>query len=176
MRVVSRGTLRAFWRRHPDAEGPLKAWFAEVSRETWNAMVDIKRHYATASMVDNERVVFNIGGNKYRLAVKLWFGVGGSGWNGARGAVCLGSGRVRFCSRAGQAIDQYGLLLPGDVQAKRTADIPKAVAREATQDAGQPGALRGGDRVDQLVLHPPIRHRQLEPFRDPDKFVTRELP
>ena len=73
MRVVSRGTLRAFWRRHPDAEGPLKAWFAEVSRETWNTMVEIKRHYATASVVDNERVVFNIGGNKYRLAVKLWF-------------------------------------------------------------------------------------------------------
>jgi mRNA interferase HigB len=73
MRVLSRGTLRDFWRRHPDAEGPLKAWFAEVTRSEWKTMVDIKRQCATASVVDNERVVFNIGGTKYRLVVKLWF-------------------------------------------------------------------------------------------------------
>jgi len=36
-------------------------------------MVDIKRRYATASVIDDERVVFNIGGNKYRLVVKVWF-------------------------------------------------------------------------------------------------------
>jgi mRNA interferase HigB len=36
-------------------------------------MVDIKRQYATASVIDNERVVFNVGGNEYRLLVKLWF-------------------------------------------------------------------------------------------------------
>jgi len=73
MRVLSRGTLRDFWRKHTDAEGPLKAWFAEASRSEWKTMVDIKRQYATASVIDNERVVFNVGGNKYRLVVKLWF-------------------------------------------------------------------------------------------------------
>ena len=73
MRILSRGTLRDFWRRHPDTEGPLKAWFAEVARSEWKAMIDIKRRYATASVVDSERVVFNVGGNKYRLVVKLWF-------------------------------------------------------------------------------------------------------
>ena len=67
MRVLSRGTLRDFWRKHPDAEGPLKAWFAEVTKAAWKTMIDIKRRYATASMVDNERVIFNVGGNKYRL-------------------------------------------------------------------------------------------------------------
>ena len=73
MRVLSRGTLRDFRRKHTDAEGPLKAWFAEVSWSEWKTMVDIKRQYATASVIDNERVVFNVGGNKYRLVVKLWF-------------------------------------------------------------------------------------------------------
>ena len=73
MRILSRGTLRDFWRKHPDAEGPLKAWFAETTHSAWKAMIDIKRRYATASVVHNERVVFNIGGNKYRLVVKLWF-------------------------------------------------------------------------------------------------------
>jgi mRNA interferase HigB len=37
-------------------------------------MTDIKRQYATASIIDGERVVFNIGGNKYRMVAKLWFG------------------------------------------------------------------------------------------------------
>lgn len=73
MRILSRGTLREFWRKHPDAEGPLRAWFAEVCKSEWKTMIDIKRQYVTASVVDNERVVFNVGGNKYRLVVKLWF-------------------------------------------------------------------------------------------------------
>jgi len=73
MHVLSRGTLRTFWRKYPDAESPLKAWFAEVIKSEWKTMIDIKRQYATASVVDSERVVFNIGGNKYRLVVKAWF-------------------------------------------------------------------------------------------------------
>jgi mRNA interferase HigB len=73
MRNLSRGALREFWRKHPDAAGPLRAWFAEVSKSEWKTMIDIKRQYVTASVVDNERVVFNVGGNKYRLVVKLWF-------------------------------------------------------------------------------------------------------
>jgi mRNA interferase HigB len=77
MRIIARKTLCDFWRKHPDAEGPLKAWFAEASRAAWRTMhatIDIKRQYATASVVDSERVVFNVGGNKYRLVVKVWFG------------------------------------------------------------------------------------------------------
>lgn len=73
MRVIARRTLRDFWKKHADAEGPLRAWFGEVRRATWTTMADIKRQYATASVIDNERVVFNIGGNKYRMVVKLWF-------------------------------------------------------------------------------------------------------
>jgi mRNA interferase HigB len=73
MRIIARNTLRVFWEEHPPAEGPLKAWFAEATRATWQTMADIKRRYATASIVDDERVVFNVGGNKFRLVVKLWF-------------------------------------------------------------------------------------------------------
>ena len=73
MRIIARNTLRDFWKRHAEAEGPLKAWFAEASKVTWRSMADIKRAYAAASIVDSERVVFNVGGNKFRLVVKLWF-------------------------------------------------------------------------------------------------------
>jgi mRNA interferase HigB len=73
MRVISRKRLRTFWDKHAPAEQPLKAWFAEAKRATWGTMVDIKRTFRTASIIDDERVVFNIGGNKYRLVVKVWF-------------------------------------------------------------------------------------------------------
>jgi mRNA interferase HigB len=73
VRVISRRILRDFWQGHGDAEQPLRAWFAEVSRANWASMADIKRRYPSASMIDAERVVFNVGGNKFRLVVKVWF-------------------------------------------------------------------------------------------------------
>lgn len=74
MRVIARRTLKDFWEAgHADAEQPLKAWYAEVGRASWASMADIKARYRHASVVDAERVVFNIGGNKYRLVAKIWF-------------------------------------------------------------------------------------------------------
>jgi len=74
MRVIARRTLKEFWEAgHADAEQPLKAWFAEVSRANWRSMVDVKAVYRHVSVIDGERVVFNIGGNKYRLVAKIWF-------------------------------------------------------------------------------------------------------
>lgn len=69
MRVIARRTLQLFWEQHADAEGPLCAWFKEAERADWTGPDDIKRRYATASFIGGERVVFNIGGNKYRLVV-----------------------------------------------------------------------------------------------------------
>ena len=74
MRIIARKTLQDFWEAgHADAEKPLLAWFAEVSRAVWRTTVDIKARYPHASIIDAERVVFNIGGNKYRLVAKVWF-------------------------------------------------------------------------------------------------------
>jgi mRNA interferase HigB len=74
VRIISRRPLRDFWSAgHADAEEPLKAWFAEVSKAVWKSMADIKKRYPHASVIDAERVVFNIGGDKYRLVAKLWF-------------------------------------------------------------------------------------------------------
>jgi mRNA interferase HigB len=74
MRIIARKTLKDFWEAgYADAEQPLRAWFAEAEAAQWATMADIKARYAHASVVDAERVVFNIGGNKYRLVVKVWF-------------------------------------------------------------------------------------------------------
>jgi len=74
MRIIARKTLRDFWEAgHAEAEQSLKAWFAEAAKADWATMTDVKARYAHASVIDGERVVFNIGGNKVRLVAKIWF-------------------------------------------------------------------------------------------------------
>ena len=75
MRIIARSTLRSFWEKHSDAEQPLKVWFAEASRATWRNPNEIKSLYATASIIANNRVVFNIKGNSYRLIVHLRYDI-----------------------------------------------------------------------------------------------------
>jgi mRNA interferase HigB len=73
MRIISRKTLRKFWERpqYADSEQPLRAWFREASQADWARPAEIKADYRSASFVGNNRVVFNIAGNKYRLVVKV---------------------------------------------------------------------------------------------------------
>ena len=71
MRVIAVSTLRTFWKRHPDAEQPLKAWFEEATNASWSQPSDIKERYRSASILKNRRVVFNIKGNDYRLVVAI---------------------------------------------------------------------------------------------------------
>ena len=71
MRVLAKRTLRTFWEKHRDCEQQLSAWYHEASRASWQTPNDIKREYATASILPNNRVVFNIRGNHYRLVVKI---------------------------------------------------------------------------------------------------------
>ncbi|NMG55923.1 type II toxin-antitoxin system HigB family toxin [Aromatoleum aromaticum] len=71
MRVIAVSTLRDFWRLHPDAEQPLKAWFEEAAKASWTQPSDIRAQYRSASILKNRRVVFNIKGNDYRLIVAI---------------------------------------------------------------------------------------------------------
>lgn len=71
MRVVAKRTLREFWERYPDAGDALKAWYAEAEAASWQNPAEIKTQYRSASIVGDNRVVFNICGNKYRLVVKI---------------------------------------------------------------------------------------------------------
>jgi len=71
MRVISRKWLNDLARRHPDAKPGLDAWFHEAEDSDWANPAHVKQQYATASILKNGRVVFNIGGNKYRLVVRI---------------------------------------------------------------------------------------------------------
>ena len=71
MRIIAKKALREFWERHPDAEEPLLAWYREVVQEEWDTPGKVKEKYRSASIVGDNRVVFNIKGNDYRLVVKI---------------------------------------------------------------------------------------------------------
>jgi len=71
MRVLSKKCLREFWAKHPDAEQPLKAWWAEAKDAAWRDPTEVKRRYPSASVIGDRRLVFNLGGGKYRLVVKV---------------------------------------------------------------------------------------------------------
>jgi mRNA interferase HigB len=71
VRIIALGTLRDYWEIHRDAKEPLKAWFRETKAAAWETPNDIKAAYRSASVIGDNRVVFNIAGNKYRLIVKF---------------------------------------------------------------------------------------------------------
>ena len=71
MRVIAKSTLRDFWAIHKDCEDQLKAWFNEAEKANWESPAEIKLDYPSASVLPDNRVVFNIKGNTYRLVVKI---------------------------------------------------------------------------------------------------------
>ncbi len=73
MRIISVSKLRDFWlqSKYRDSEQALRAWYTEAKRSDWSNPHQIKRAYRTASIIGNNRVVFNICGNKYRLVVAI---------------------------------------------------------------------------------------------------------
>jgi mRNA interferase HigB len=71
MRVLTKKRLREYWERHPQAEQPLKRWHDYVRKAEWSSPADVKQSYRTADILSDNRVVFNIGGNNYRLIVKI---------------------------------------------------------------------------------------------------------
>lgn len=79
MRIIARRTLREFvdslagHKDQPAVKAALDAWFDEVSKASWTSSADVKRRYATASIVSAERIVFNIKGNDYRFVVAVDF-------------------------------------------------------------------------------------------------------
>lgn len=78
MRVISKSTLVKFWSQpdYKDSEGALRSWHDEALKASWATPQDIKAHYRNASICGNNRVVFNVAGNKYRLVVEMQYQAG----------------------------------------------------------------------------------------------------
>lgn len=72
MRIIAISTSKAFYESKPaymDAKEPILAWYQHAKNADWKTPADIKRDFKNASILQDGRVVFNIGGNKYRLIV-----------------------------------------------------------------------------------------------------------
>ena len=78
MRVVAKSILVRFWHRPgcADSKGPLQNWYFDAMRADWKTPQSIKDQYSNASICGNNRVVFNIAGNKYRLVVEMQYRAG----------------------------------------------------------------------------------------------------
>lgn len=71
MNVVALKTLRAFWTKHPKAKAPLAAWHMHAKAAEWTSPQDIKDDFRSADFVGDNRVIFDIGGNSYRLVARV---------------------------------------------------------------------------------------------------------
>jgi mRNA interferase HigB len=71
--IINRKTLLEFCRRYPDAALPLQEWYHELSKMRCRNFNELKKIYGNASLVGDDRVVFNIMGNHYRLVVRMVF-------------------------------------------------------------------------------------------------------
>ncbi len=78
MRVIAKSTLKNFWEQpvYRDAKGSLESWYEESIKANWSSPQDVKNQYGNASICANNRVVFNIAGNKYRLVVEIQYQAG----------------------------------------------------------------------------------------------------
>ncbi|MBX7061973.1 MAG: type II toxin-antitoxin system HigB family toxin [Pyrinomonadaceae bacterium] len=70
MRIISRKALRTFWETHPESEEVLRDWYAKVKGFTAKNFAEVRRTFPSADLV-GDCIVFNVGGNKYRLVVHL---------------------------------------------------------------------------------------------------------
>lgn len=73
MRVIAISTLKEFWAKHPDCEQPLAESYIKVCRANWSSFNDMRNDFNSVDYVGNQRYVFNIKGNHYRLVVAVKF-------------------------------------------------------------------------------------------------------
>ncbi len=73
LRVIAKKPLREFWLKHADCEQQLKSWYRETEKSNWNDINELKVEYPSASILKENRIVYNIKGNQYRLIVKINF-------------------------------------------------------------------------------------------------------
>lgn len=72
MQIIARRALRQFWERYPAAEKPLRAWYGTVAAAEWSGPADVKEVFGrNVDFVADNRIIFDIGGNKFRLVVHV---------------------------------------------------------------------------------------------------------
>ena len=72
--IITRRTLLAYTKKYPLAKTALLEWYHELNKSNFKSFNELKKVYPNVSLISDDRVVFNIMGNKYRLVVRMVFG------------------------------------------------------------------------------------------------------
>ncbi len=73
MRVIAHRSLVLFYTNHPRAKGAIEDWYTKTSKASWKTFADIKRDFNSVDSAGNQRYIFNVKGNEYRLVVIVKF-------------------------------------------------------------------------------------------------------
>ncbi len=71
MRVIALNTLRQFWESHTNARSSIQAWYDHAKHANWNSPNDLAREFGQDVILPDNRAVFKIKGNDYRLVVRI---------------------------------------------------------------------------------------------------------
>ncbi|MGN6211984.1 type II toxin-antitoxin system HigB family toxin [Parafilimonas sp.] len=75
MVIISKATIQAFIQKHPDGEGALERWYNDTKAANWKDFSEVKKTFNTTDSVGNDRYIFDIKGNQYRLIALIIFKV-----------------------------------------------------------------------------------------------------
>lgn len=75
MIVISYSTLRNFFENHPDARDAMNNWYRLTLQADWSNFHEMKGMFNSVDAVGNDRFVFNIRGNKYRIVAMIFFDI-----------------------------------------------------------------------------------------------------
>lgn len=73
MRVIAKSTLRDFWEKHQECEQALLSWYKVAIKARWKNFNEVKEQFNSCKIIGEDRIIFKIKGNKYRLIIKITF-------------------------------------------------------------------------------------------------------
>ena len=73
MRIIAKSTLRDYWTINKKAEQALLSWFKVANKAKWSNFNEVKQQFGTCKVIGNDRIVFKVKGNNYRLIIKISF-------------------------------------------------------------------------------------------------------
>ena len=76
MRIFTKKTIIIFEKKHANASVAIREWYTKTNKANWYSFTDIKNTFNSVDHVDNDRFVFNLGGNNYRLIAIVRFNIG----------------------------------------------------------------------------------------------------
>ncbi|WP_295651681.1 type II toxin-antitoxin system HigB family toxin [uncultured Mucilaginibacter sp.] len=75
MVIITKGVIHLFAAKYPRAAVPLNEWFDKCKRADWKNFTEVKQYFNSIDAIGNDRYVFDIGGNNYRLIAMIHFDI-----------------------------------------------------------------------------------------------------